>query len=61
MSDRAKKLNTATEQVDAVASRNLADLNASIRVSREEVARGIFSPRTVADIISDGRKRHGSR
>jgi len=45
--------------VDAVITRNRDALNASIRISREEVARGLLSTRAIDDIIADGRKRHG--
>ncbi len=47
--------------VDAVIARNRDALNASIRISREEVARGIQATRTIDDIIADGRKRHSGR
>ena len=44
--------------VDAFISRNRDALNESIEISREEVARGIYSKRTVDDIIAAGMKRH---
>jgi hypothetical protein len=47
-------------EVDAFITRNRDELNASIVRSREEVARGVRSARTVADIIADGRKRHSA-
>jgi hypothetical protein len=46
--------------VDAFIGRNRVALNASIRRSRDEVAQGVQSTRTINDIISDGRKRHGA-
>lgn len=46
--------------VDAFVGRNSEALNESIRRSREDVARGVRSRRTIDDIISDGRRRHGA-
>jgi hypothetical protein len=45
--------------VDQVIVRHRDELNASIRRARAEIGRGIQSSRTIDDIISDGRKRHG--
>ncbi|MDZ4375564.1 MAG: hypothetical protein U1C74_29645 [Phenylobacterium sp.] len=47
-------------EVDAFIQRNRAALNASIQRSRGEVAKGVQSTRTIHDIISDDRKRHGA-
>lgn len=47
--------------VDSFIARNRDDLNESIRRSRREVGEGIHASRTIDDIISDGRKRHGGR
>ena len=44
-------------QIDAFVARNRDALNESIAQSRAEVAQGIYSKRTVAEIIADGRKR----
>ncbi len=46
--------------VDAFIARNRDALNESIQISREEVARGIYSKRTVDDIIAAGMKRHSA-
>ena len=46
-------------QVDAFISRNREALDESIRQAREQFARGEVSKRTIADIIADGRRRHG--
>lgn len=46
--------------VDAFIARNRDVLNESIQTSREEVARGIHSKRTVDDIIAAGMKRHSA-
>jgi hypothetical protein len=46
--------------VDAFIARNRDALNESIETSREEVARGIYSKRTVDEIICAGMKRHGA-
>ncbi len=48
------------DDVDLVIARNRDALNASIRRGREEIARGVKASRTIDDIISDGRKRHGA-
>lgn len=45
--------------VDTFVVRNREALNTSIRRSRDEVENGVRSTRGVADIIADGRKRHG--
>ena len=47
------------DDVDSFVARNRDELNASIARARDEVGKGVQSSRTVADIISDGRKRHG--
>ena len=44
-------------QIDAFVARNHEALNESIAQSRAEVTQGIYSKRTVAEIIADGRKR----
>lgn len=46
--------------VDAFIGRNRDELNESIRRSRQEVGGGEQSTRTIDEIISDGRKRHGA-
>ena len=48
------------DDVDQVIARNRDPLNASIRRGREEIGRGVQASRTIDDIISDGRKRHGA-
>jgi hypothetical protein len=48
------------DDVDAFIARNRDVLNESIEISREEVARGTYSRRTVDDIIAAGMKRHSS-
>jgi hypothetical protein len=48
------------DDVDQVIARNRDALNASIRIGREEIARGVKASRTIDDIISDGRKRYGA-
>jgi len=48
------------DDVDRVIARNRDALNASIRRSRGEIERGVQATRTISDIISDGRKRHGA-
>ncbi len=46
--------------VDGFVARHRDELNASIARSRGEIDAGAQSRRTVADIIADGRKRHGA-
>lgn len=46
-------------EVNAFIARNRDALHESIRRSREEFAKGVYSKRTISDIIADGRKRHG--
>ena len=47
------------DDVDSFVVRNRDELNASIARARDEVSKGVQSSRTIAEIISDGRKRHG--
>ena len=46
--------------VDSFIARNRDALNESIEISREEVARGIYSKRTIDDIAAAGIKRHSA-
>ncbi|MEO6341233.1 MAG: hypothetical protein ABIO39_14420 [Caulobacteraceae bacterium] len=46
------------DQVDAFIARNREALNESIALSRREAAEGQTSPRTIEDLIADGRRRH---
>lgn len=46
--------------VDDFIARNRDELNESIRRSRREVGEGVQASRTIGDIVSDGRKRHGA-
>jgi hypothetical protein len=46
------------DQVDAFVARNREAIDASIRQSRQELAEGKVSKRTVDDIIAEGRGRH---
>ena len=48
-----------TDQVDAFVARNRDALNESFNESIAELDAGVFSPRTIADVISDGHRRHG--
>ena len=47
--------------VDAFVDRNREALEESIAVSRAEVAQGIYSKRSVDDIIAVGMKRYGAK
>lgn len=47
-------------EVDGFIGRNREALNASLRRSRAEVAKGEVSARTIDDVIADGRKRHAA-
>ncbi len=49
------------DQVDAFIARNRDALNDSFNESVAELDQGIFSTRTIADVIADGHKRHGIR
>jgi predicted RNase H-like nuclease (RuvC/YqgF family) len=46
------------EAVDDFVTRNRDALNNSIRRSRQEVADGKYSRKSLGDIIAEGRKRH---
>lgn len=46
--------------VDGFIARHRDALNASIQRSREEMARGVGSTRSINDIVADGRKLHRS-
>ena len=46
------------DQVDGFIARNRDALNDSIRRSRKEVEKDIYSTRSIDDIISDGRRRN---
>ncbi|MCC7266241.1 MAG: hypothetical protein IT546_02750 [Caulobacteraceae bacterium] len=61
MSSNPVKRSTDPEEaeVDAYIARNRDALNASIRRSRREVAEGIGDPRSIDEIITDGRNRRG--
>ena len=48
------------DEVDDFLSNNRDALNASIKHSREELAKGNISKKSIDDIISEGRKKHGS-
>ena len=45
-------------EIDALIARNRDVLNESIEISRDEIARGIHSERTVDDIIAAGMNRN---
>ena len=47
--------------VDAFVDRNREALEESIAISRAEVAQGIYSKRSVDDIIAAGMKRYGAK
>ena len=47
------------DHVDGYISRNRDVLNASIRKSRKEIAEGRVSSKSIGEIISEGRRRHG--
>ena len=47
------------DQVDAFIARNREALNDSFNESVAELDQGIFSNRTITDVIADGHKRHG--
>ena len=49
------------EEVDGFVSRNRDALNESIRRSRKEVGEGVYSKRTIDELIADGRRRNKSR
>ena len=46
------------DQVDGFIARNRDALNESIRQSRKELIKGVHSPRTVDQIVAEGRSRH---
>jgi len=48
-------------QADEFIARNREALNDSIRRGRKEVAEGNVSPRSISDIIAEGRKKRGDR
>jgi hypothetical protein len=49
------------DEVDAFVSRNRDALNESIRRSRQEIGEGVYSKRTIDELIADGRRRNRSR
>jgi dsDNA-binding SOS-regulon protein len=48
------------DEVDVFLSRNRDSLNASIKHSRGELAKGNISKKSIDDIIAEGRKKDGS-
>ena len=48
-----------TGEVDGFVSRNRDALNQSIREARQDVASGTVSKKSIADIVAEGRSRHG--